>query len=124
MPRLLIEYVRCRDAVFFHHRQRAIDAAPGGDTEGDTAAIFPDGGDETLQRRQITDKVLIEVGEDGTITVAQRPWRRFTRDGLILAGELTDLRQVALGMGLPGIKRRHTFNTVARGQRPGLVIAQ
>ncbi len=119
------QHIGCRDALLLHQRQCGIDAAPGRDAEGDALAVFAQRLDQQLQRCRVADQVLIEIGEDRTVAIAQRARRFFfARQRLILGRQGVELRHVVLRMCLPRIMLAYTLDTVARCHRPLLLIAQ
>ena len=68
--------VGCGDALLLHQRERGVDAASGGDAEGDASAVLAHHLDEGLERGGVADQVLIQIGEYRAVAVTQRTWRQ------------------------------------------------
>ena len=66
------EHIRSRDIVFFHQRQCAVDTPPGGQAKANATSIFLYHLNKTLQRWQVANQVLVQVGKNGTIAITQR----------------------------------------------------
>ena len=120
------QHVRRGDAVFLHQRQRGVDAAAGGDAEGDTLAILSNHPGKVLHGLGVAHQVLIQIGKDGSVAVTGCPHRPLAGQGpmFVPARQLRQPGQVGVGMGLPGIMPPHPRDAMTSSPLPGLIVSQ
>ncbi len=88
--------------ILLHYFQCGIQATTGRDTETRAFSIILQDTDEFFQRLRITQQVLVQVSDQGTIMVEHRPALQLdSGDRFTLVRYRLDQFEVSVDMGLP-----------------------
>ncbi len=87
--------------VLFYECQGGVYTPPGCNAEGDTLAVFLDGLSKTPQGFRVTHQVLIQVAEDGPVTITRYPGGYSCGHRCEFIRKLIDFFHVCVYMGLP-----------------------